>query len=379
MNIATRITHTDTIYKLDSAGLVRFWYAMINHDAGCWCSVSGIVGSPNPVQSGWTECTPRSRQTAAEQAAFEADAEMQKKLARGYYKSTREALQHDDSRVPMLAQKFGDVDLSREEKIYIQPKLDGMRCIATKDGLWSRQGKRIMSCPHIEEELRRVFAICPDVVLDGEIYNHDLKSDFNRIMSLARKQKPSASDLAEAKELLQYHVYDVIDDERSLEERLGSIWELTGLMVLDSVRPVQTLVTNHTGTDRDSWLDATFEMWLSEGYEGMMVRTNAPYEHKRSKALLKRKALETEEFKLIRVEEGNGNWAGAAKRAVVELEDGQTCEASIAGTYAENAQRLANKDQLAGTIVTVRYLNRTPENKLRGGVVIDFHGSKRED
>ena len=53
---------------------------------------------------------------------------------------------------------------------------------------------------------------------------------------------------------------------------------------------------------------------LEAGYEGQMIRKDAPYECKRSKNLLKRKEFITEEFKVVKVVEGQGAWTGYVKR-----------------------------------------------------------------
>src|SRR3546814_10690811 len=75
---------------------------------------------------------------------------------------------------PMLAEKYDAF-----EPGFAQPKLDGVRCIATKDGLFSRQGKPITSCPHISTALTPLFEHTPSLVLDGALYNHDLTDNFN--------------------------------------------------------------------------------------------------------------------------------------------------------------------------------------------------------
>src|SRR3546814_5619389 len=92
--------------------------------------------------------------------------------------------------------------------------LDGVRCIATKDGLFSRQGKPITSCPHISTALTPLFEHTPSLVLDGELYNHDLKDNFNEIISLVRKQKLTPEQFAETAKVVQYHVYDLPRYER---------------------------------------------------------------------------------------------------------------------------------------------------------------------
>ena len=62
---------------------------------------------------------------------------------------------------------------------------------------------------HILEDLKPFFDTYPeDAILDGELYNHDLRDDFEKIISLVRKQKPTADDRAESKKLVQFHCYD---------------------------------------------------------------------------------------------------------------------------------------------------------------------------
>ena len=112
---------------------------------------------------------------------------------------------------PMLAHKFDESRVDWSQPVYIQAKLDGVRCLFTKDGAYSRTGKKFMNLAHIELALIPFFKQQPDVVLDGELYNHELKHDFEKIISLVRKQKPTADDRLEAKQLVQFHVYDYFD------------------------------------------------------------------------------------------------------------------------------------------------------------------------
>ncbi len=113
-------------------------------------------------------------------------------------------------RKPMLAHKFdiNRVDYTQPDGYYIQPKLDGIRCVFTANGAWSRNDKKFMNLKHIEMALKPFFEQQPDVVLDGELYNHKLKHDFEKIVSLVRKQKPTEEDRRNAQHLIQFHVYD---------------------------------------------------------------------------------------------------------------------------------------------------------------------------
>ena len=85
---------------------------------------------------------------------------------------------------PMLAHKFDDSRVDWSQPVYIQPKLDGVRCLFTKDGAYSRTGKQFKNLAHIELALIPFFKKQPDVVLDGELYNHKLKNDFENLQPL---------------------------------------------------------------------------------------------------------------------------------------------------------------------------------------------------
>ena len=70
---------------------------------------------------------------------------------------------------PMLAYKVGKKDIDWSAKNFIQPKLDGVRCLFTAKGAFSRTGKQFMNVQHIETELKSFFASNPNAILDGEL------------------------------------------------------------------------------------------------------------------------------------------------------------------------------------------------------------------
>lgn len=355
----------DWIYKRDATGAVRVWRYEVFGSG--WRSISGVLDGQHVV-SGWTICTPKSQPTAEAQAAFEADVEMRKKLARDYRETIEEVDRPRDSVVkPMLAHKYeGWIDGWRG--VYTQPKLDGIRCIATPQGLWSRAGKPIVACRHIEEALQPIFERHPTLILDGELYNHDLKDDFNQITSIVRKLKPTEEDSALAREAIQYHVYDVPSHGGTFAERHA--WMAQWFRFNDeTLIPVPTCRTHDEGH-----LKALYEGFLSSGYEGQIIRLNTPYEQKRSKGLLKRKKFQDAEFAVIRLEEGNGNWAGYAKRAVLRLPDGREFGAGIKGDRA-----FTNFLQIGPmpTTATVRFFALTPDGVPRFPVATVFHWGER--
>ena len=101
-------------------------------------------------------------------------------------------------------------------------------------------------------------------------------------------------------------------------------------------------------------LDAAYERYLADNYEGQMVRMGGLYEHKRSKLLLKRKEFQDGEFPVIAIDEGNGNWAGYAKRAVLLLADGRHFGAGLRGTQAEMREILRAPRPAMATVASSR-------------------------
>ena len=146
---------------------------------------------------------------------------------------------------PMLAHKYDDKRVDWSQPVYIQPKLDGVRCLFTSEGAYSRNGKQFKNLRHIEIALEPFFNDNPDAVLDGELYNHDLKKDFEKIISLVKKQKPTQEDKDNATRLIQFHVYDYFSQDShrdSYSTRLHTLNHATFYGAF--VKPVATYRVN---------------------------------------------------------------------------------------------------------------------------------------
>ena len=128
---------------------------------------------------------------------------------------------------PMLAQNVGDYSRIKDGDwpLYVQPKLDGVRCLiqANPDEgeiiAYSRTGKEWKNIDHILRELIPFFEKYPNHILDGELYNHDLKKDFEKIISLVRKTKPTEDDRFESYEKVQFHCYDTVMEHMDFQGR----------------------------------------------------------------------------------------------------------------------------------------------------------------
>jgi len=377
------------IFKKDSKGNIRTWDSEI--DGHRYRITTGILGG-KVTTSDWTVAQPKNvgrtnETTAEQQAVIEVDAKRKKKLALDYHK-TIDTVDIDKVFKPMLATKFEDRlrHLQPTNHLLAQPKLDGVRMIATSKGLFTRTGKSLNTVAHIAEALSPIFEAHPDLILDGELYNHDLKDDFQTIVSLVKREKISAKQQAETQSLVQYHLYDVAQGTTgSYEERhafLTNIVDLTSttnilhVVGYDIVSKQSDLMVR---SDGKLVLGPVADHYLSLGYEGTMVRINeTPYQrNKRSASLMKLKLFDDDEFELLGFKEGNGNWSGTAKMATIRRNDGSTGVATMRGSVESLRKILADPAPFIGKMATVRYFGLTDDNQLRHPVVQTIHETDR--
>jgi len=225
----------------------------------------------------------------------------------------------------MLAYPVSDKPINYDNDVFMQPKLDGVRCVIQCEWptpmqpvvkAYSRTGKEWKNIDHILFNLKPWFALNPDVILDGELYNHDLKDDFEKIISLVRKQKPDDIDMLESADMVQFHCYDIIDETMSFAMRNEFIKQAVPRN--HCVKHVQTLtnVGNHTQAK------IFHTNYLNQGYEGSILRTNDTYQCKRSHSLRKFKDFSDTEATIVGFVEGKGKRKGTLGKFLMRDADG---------------------------------------------------------
>ena len=361
------------IFKTTKSGATQEWEIEVVGNR--YRTISGQTDGKKVV-SEWTVCagknTGRANATTdEEQALKEAESKRKLKLEKDYHQ-TVSAIGTKRHFEPMLAAKWEDRKDEITYPIYSQPKLDGIRCIVTKDGMWSRNGKPIISAPHIRESLDKLFQHEPDLILDGELYADKFANDFNRIVSLVKKTKPTAEDLKESAKNIEYHVYDIPSVDGTFRMRCVELDELS-LDFPKCVKQVEThIITN------EFYVNSWYENYIERGYEGQMLRLDSKYENKRSKSLLKHKSFLDEEFTIVDICEGEGNRAGTAGYFVFNTKDGKPFKSNVKGTWEETAQMLKDRKRLIGKEATVKYFNLTPDGIPRFPYVISIDRNSYE-
>ena len=263
---------------------------------------------------------------------------------------------------PMLAHKYDDSRVDWSKPVYIQPKLDGVRCLFTKHGAYSRTGKQFMNLRHIEMALKPLFDYQPNIILDGELYNHKLKNDFEKIISLVRKQKPNEEDRRDAQHLVQFHVYDFFD-EIQYDYYQARMHKLVCSDIYGTrIKYVPAKIVSSYKTAR-----AIHAKFLADGYEGSIIRLDGLYKHGRSYDLMKFKDFSDTEATIIGYELGKGKREGTlGKFLMIDDDDNEFgCPPGKGYNYKDLAYMLKNIDDYIGKRATFTYFQRTNAGSYR--------------
>jgi DNA ligase-1 len=348
----------DTIYKKTSTGKTQEW--TIEIEGNRYRTISGQTYGKKVVSS-WTTCSGKNigksnETTPDEQAMREAEALRRKRLEKDYREDIEES-KINVFKSPMLAKSVDDYWDKLVYPLYEQPKLDGIRGRVEYDSLWSRNGKQFFSCPHIIEACEKVVKSY-GVPLDGELYNHEFKEDFNEISSIVKKQKPTKEDFAKSRQFMQFWCYDVMADGKFSER---SIVREKMIREISKKYPGIVVFVKHRIVYNRAELDAAYEQEIIDGFEGQMLRFDSAYEYKRTKYLLKHKEFQDDEFPIIDIVEGVGNRSGMAGYIVTHTKLEQMFKSNIKGNRTFLRELLINKNQYIGKSCTINYFRLTPD------------------
>ena len=271
---------------------------------------------------------------------------------------------------PMLAYPVSDKPIDYTKPVFIQPKLDGVRCLVQQEyddvvdtnviRAYSRTGKEWKNINHILRELVPFFQKHPHVILDGELYNHDFKDDFESIISMVRKQKPTIQDRLKSHTHVQFHCYDIVDETMSYEDRAEFIAQ----------NVPESYCTYHVETLQcfvESDAKMIHEQNLEDGYEGSIVRTNDGYQCKRSHNLRKFKDFSDAEATIVGYLDGKGKRTGTLGKFIMMDDNGVEfgCPPGKGYNYKQLATILENIGDYIGQRATFTFFERTKAGSYR--------------
>ena len=263
---------------------------------------------------------------------------------------------------PMLAYPVSDKPIDYTKPVFMQPKLDGVRCLVQYDNsvvtAYSRTGKQWLNIDHILQSLKPFFQANPNVILDGELYNHALKDDFEKIISCVRKQKPTAIDRAESRKLVQFHCYDIVDETMLFDKRYKFVFD--NLRDSYGVRTVKTIVT-----PTESQAKVNHARNLDSGYEGSILRVNDVYKCGRSWSLRKFKDFHDAEAEIIGWVEGKGKRSGTIGKFIAADKDGNRFGMPVMDNFKKLQTMFDEMKTWVGKEATFTYFERTKAGSYR--------------
>jgi len=198
---------------------------------------------------------------------------------------------------------------------FVEPKLDGMRCIAKlyhsngKDivTFQSRKGFELTGLEPIADELLDNVEVLPlPLMFDGELYKHG--TGFDEISGAVRRNSSSN---------MEYHVFDVTGLNRNapLTTRQFNLNAMFGVGNFDAIKQVPSTLC-HT----EELVNKLYAKYLARGYEGVMIKDPASlYIYKRSNAWLKLKPTETYDGVIVDMQEGTGKYQGMLGALMVDI------------------------------------------------------------
>lgn len=359
-----------TLYHKAKGGELRQWRTWT--EGADILTEYGVVGGKLQISRKTAEPknVGRSNETTPEkQAELEARSLWQYKVERKYSETPEGA--QEQLLLPMLAHSYkGPKAKKFQWPGSVQPKLDGVRCLASRDDagdiiLTSRQGKP-WNVPHIIEQLGWMPT---DSVLDGELYIHG--ESLQRITSLAKSADPAGKSYKPESIHLEYHVYDIPTFQgsdslvwKSRAEILEREFQETANVRLVKVTPCLS--------DTELW--NLHRQYISDGYEGAILRgaEGAYLWGYRSAHLLKVKQFQDAEFRVVGATDGRGKMEGHVIWICRNDVNDLTFECQMKVPMAERRRMYEEQNSYIGKLLTVRFFDRTDDSLPHFGVGIAF-------
>ena len=235
------------------------------------------------------------------------------------------------------------------------------RILDGKVKIFSRQGKRIEGLIDLEEELKELPSGCYDgeLLLDKE----DLPSK-----DLYRETVTVVNSKNDNKKNIVFNVFDFIPlkdfenrhSDLHCDRRKMQVYESLRNTEPNWIRPVPIL---YRGEYNKEIVQKELDKQIALEHEGVMVNINhAPYEGKRTKNILKVKAMQDCDLKIIGFEEGTGKNKGTLGAIIVDYKG---FEVKVGSGFTDEDRKYFwnNQNELLGRVITVQYFEETTNKK----------------
>lgn len=263
--------------------------------------------------------------------------------------------EYDKKYFPMLAHTY-EPNTNKKKKTdivfpcYVQPKLDGLRCImyyyGSKVKCQSRTGTYFETMDHISEELKDYLKKSKNI-LDGELYTNEMP--FEELAGLIKKKKITDADKQKLLNV-KYHIYDIIDEDKKYKQRYDDIIKFLSDKDYKYVTAVPTYKANSDNFKK------FFGEFIELGYEGIMLRNiDGLYRcNYRSHDLQKYKEFKEGEYIITGFKEGDGRDKGTVIW-VCKTDDNKEFSVRPKGSIESRRELFSQGSTYVGKKLTVIY------------------------
>lgn len=307
---------------------------------------------------------------------------------------------------PMLAKAWKDGNKHIKYPCYIQPKLDGVRCltyIERKNGdinnviMYTRTKKHFPNVEYLQEILLPFLKNLFDdsekpyqsIYLDGELYKHGQK--LQDISGRSRNEEKTNMDDFDLDNINEYHIYDCFYPEcldltfserkQHLDDLYDEIKNSTiddyeylpkGIVASDIIKPVHCDIVNNL-----SDANKLFEKYTKLDYEGIMFRNMSGVylanstktgSFMRSNDLVKMKQKFSDEYEVVGYTEGKRGKDKGAIIWICKTKNNERFNVTPKNiTYEERKELFINAEnnfekKYLGRMITVEYEDLSKKN-----------------
>lgn len=289
--------------------------------------------------------TPKPQLSSSYESALKkAQTRWNTQVNRGYSTSTCKSCKI----LPMMAYEY---DAKRLKfPVYLQPKFDGYRCMASNKHLLSLRGRLHSNLDHIQKDIRKLNL--PDSIhLDGELWSPSL-SLYDIRSILGKKEMP------ERIKQIQFHVFDMYDaanPEMPFKERFSKLSRILRSSPMKFIQKVDT-----KKIDSISTIKSEFNKFVKKGFEGLIIRNgNGQYKlAKRSHDVMKMKLFFTAKFEIKGYKEGSGDDKGTVIWEFKCKGSKRTFWGKPMGSRNERREMFKNGAEYIGKSAIVEYFDK---------------------
>lgn len=280
-----------------------------------------------------------------------------------------------------LAARFENVELHKDEEIFVTEKFDGIRCVCIIENnnprFFTRQGKEIGGLVDIQNDIKNMDK--NNMVLDGELL---FSGEYEDSGDQYRKTTKIVNSKSEDKKNIIFHIFDMLSVKEFKDGKSEKVYKdrRKSINQIKETENVKVAPILYQGTDHTQVTQVAQQM-IDNKREGVMVNRNDVYECKRTKSLLKVKEFNDADLEIVDYQEGRGENVGKLGAFVVKYKNNIV---NVGSGYSKEQREEFWKirDELIGRVIKVKYFEESENSNgllsLRFPVFIELREKGKE-